>query len=449
MNLNIFQFQSLRTRVTVLVLAMFVLGIWGLSYYASRMLREDLQQLLSEQQFSTVSLLARQVNDELAERLTIVGSVAALITPAMLGKPADLQALLDERPSLPKFFNGGVTAFGLDGTAIADVPLSAGRIGVNFMDMDVVAAAINEGKSTFGRPVMGKKLRAPVFAMAAPVRDPQGKVIGALAGVIDLSLPNFLDRTVEGRYAKTGGYGIVASPHRQIVTATNKGRVMEVLPAPGIIPEVDRILQGRDGSAIYVNPFGVEVLASAKGIAVAGWTMFTVLPTAEAFAPIRDLQRRILLATILLTLLAGGLVWWTLRRQLAPMLAAARTLATLPVADQPPQPLPVVRQDEVGDLIGGFNRLLTVLAQREEALKRDADRFRILTEMTSDFYWETDAEHRFTAWSAAVNASVKPVWRVQLGQRRWELPSLSPEEADRAIAFGLRRIDARGTPAVP
>src|SRR3972149_8517992 len=122
MNLNIFQFQSLRTRVTVLVLAMFVLGIWGLSYYASRMLREDLQQLLSEQQFSTVSLLARQVNDELAERLTIVGSVAALITPAMLGKPADLQALLDERPSLPKFFNGGVTAFGLDGTAIADVP---------------------------------------------------------------------------------------------------------------------------------------------------------------------------------------------------------------------------------------------------------------------------------------------------------------------------------------
>ena len=36
---------------------------------------------------------------------------------------------------------------------------------------------------------------------------------------------------------------------------------------------------------------------------------------------------------------------------------------------QPPQPLPVTRQDEIGELIGGFNRLLETLAQREEELR--------------------------------------------------------------------------------
>lgn len=34
----------------------------------------------------------------------------------------------------------------------------------------------------------------------------------------------------------------------------------------------------------------------------------------------------------------------------------------------PPQPLPIARQDEIGQLIGGFNHLLETLAQREEEL---------------------------------------------------------------------------------
>jgi diguanylate cyclase (GGDEF)-like protein len=70
----------------------------------------------------------------------------------------------------------------------------------------------------------------------------------------------------------------------------------------------------------------------------------------------------------LLSLLAGGLTWWMLRHQLSPMLDAVRTLAAWSDTHQPPQPLPMTRQDEIGELIGGFNRLLSTLAQRENAL---------------------------------------------------------------------------------
>ncbi len=61
------------------------------------------------------------------------------------------------------------------------------------MDRDHVAAALKEGKATIGRPVMGKKLLAPVFGMTVPIRDAQDRVIGALAGVTNPGLPNFLD----------------------------------------------------------------------------------------------------------------------------------------------------------------------------------------------------------------------------------------------------------------
>lgn len=371
MDWSISQQRSLKTRVTLYTLAIFLIGIWSLAFYASRMLREDLQRLLGEQQFSAASFIAAEVNEELDDRLRALEQVAGRMTPAVLDNTAALQAFLEDRPLLQHRFNGGLVAYRLDGTAIAEVPLSSGSIGSNFMDVDTIAAALKEGRSTIGRPVIARALRAPVFGMTAPIRDTQGRVIGALTGVTNLAKPNFLDKiSEESRYGKSGGYLLLVAPqYRLIVTASDKSRIMETLPAPGVNPSMDRFIQGYTGPGVLVNPAGAEVLAAAKGVPVAGWYVAILLPVAEAFGPVRAMQQHMLLATILLTFVAGGLTWWMLRRQLSPLLAAARTLAALSDSNQPPQPLSISRQDEIGQLIGGFNRLLETLGQREEALK--------------------------------------------------------------------------------
>jgi len=367
MNWNIFQWRSLKTRVTLFTLAIFVISIWVLAFYVSRMLREDMQRLLSDQQFSTASFVAEEVDEELDNRVKGLESVAGRVSPAMLGDSLALQKFLEDRPVLQNMFNGGLLVVGLDGTAIADVPLAAGRIGVNYADSDAVAAALEEGKSAIGRPVIGKKLRTPLFVIAAPIRDSQAKVIGALIGATDLSRPNFLGKLTDSHYGKTGGYLLIQD--RLIITATDKSRIMQPLPPSGINPEMDRFVQGYEGSGVYVNSIGVEILNSVKAVPMAGWRLAVNLPTEEAFAPINAMQRRILLVTIFLTLLAGLVTWWMLRRQLSPMLAAVRALATMSDANQPLPPLPIASQDEIGQLIGGFNRLLETLGQREEALK--------------------------------------------------------------------------------
>jgi diguanylate cyclase (GGDEF)-like protein/PAS domain S-box-containing protein len=66
------------------------------------------------------------------------------------------------------------------------------------------------------------------------------------------------------------------------------------------------------------------------------------------------------------------------------------------------------------------------------ALHESETRFRALTEMSSDFYWESDAEHRLTErGGAARKSSTVSVFRqgAQIGKRRWEVPYLSPDEA--------------------
>jgi hypothetical protein len=77
---------------------------------------------------------------------------------------------------------------------------------------------------------------------------------------------------------------------------------------------------------------------------VAGWYVVGILPTAEAFSPLAAIEQRLLITTILLSLLAGTFTWWVtsrlLKHQLAPMVATTSLLENLSDVTQVPEHLP-------------------------------------------------------------------------------------------------------------
>ena len=412
-----FQWSSLKVRVTLFTLAIFILSFSSLAFYGSWMLRDDMQRQLSQQQLSTVSLLAEEINQQLAERLRALQLISGQISPGLLADRRALQRHLEHHHVFQQMFNGGTFITDTNGTAIADVPLATGRVGINYMDVDSIAAALKQGKSTVGRPVMGRKLKAPLFGMATPIYDGQKRIVGALYGITNLGKPSFLDRIAANRYGKTGGYLLVAPQQRLIVTASDKRRIMTSIPRSGNA-QIEHFLDGAEGSAVLVNPLGVEVLGSVKKVPVAGWFVAVTLPTAEAFAPLRAMQQRRLLAMAFLMLLvagvAWGLTWWMLRRQLAPMLAASRVLNSRTDSPQPAQPLPVLRNDEIGELIGAFNQLLQILQQREASLRDSESRWKFAIEGSGDGVWD---------WNPETGASrYSPRWKAMLGYAEDDQP---------------------------
>ncbi|MDZ4202736.1 MAG: PAS domain S-box protein, partial [Gallionella sp.] len=430
--------RSIKTRVTLFSLLIFVLSLWALAYYASKILHTDMAQLLGDQQRSTVALVAGNIDQELKDRLSALEGIAADFDEKELKSPTKLQAILEHRPILPLLFNGGYFVTDAAGTATASVPVKVGRVGINYSLSNNVAAALGEGKSAIGALEIGKVLRVPVFSLAVPIRNAQGKVIGSLVGVINLSSDNFLDKITSNPYGRTGGYILVDRQQRMIVTGTDKSRIMEVLPPPGISPTIDDFLAGREGSDLFRNPKGVEVLVSAKNIPVADWYLAGLLPTAEAFAPIHDMQQRMLLATILFSLIAGGMTWWMLRRQLAPISAVAATLGARTGLGLMAEPLPVYRLDEIGQLISSFNNLLDELATQEQALKASENRFSLFMEYLPGAAFIKD-EDGTTLYANRYMMDI-------VGARAWQGKStrdiFAPEVAEKMIADDCRAIAA-------
>jgi diguanylate cyclase (GGDEF)-like protein/PAS domain S-box-containing protein len=91
----------------------------------------------------------------------------------------------------------------------------------------------------------------------------------------------------------------------------------------------------------------------------------------------------------------------------------------------------------------------------ETELRESEARFRSLIELSSDFYWETDAEHRML--NLRHGTDHRPIVGVgQIGKRRWESPSTRPDAAGWAAHratldarqpfrdFELARIDPTG-----
>jgi diguanylate cyclase (GGDEF)-like protein/PAS domain S-box-containing protein len=77
----------------------------------------------------------------------------------------------------------------------------------------------------------------------------------------------------------------------------------------------------------------------------------------------------------------------------------------------------------IGAQVGQFVRRMNA----EASLRESEARFRSLTEMSSDFFWETDAQHRFVDIVHGPQYSER-MGRI-VGHTAWELPSVRPDEA--------------------
>lgn len=369
------RWQSLRTRLVVGVLLATVLSLWVVTLFIGRYLRQDMEAAISSQQFSTVSLIAAEIDRSVRERLDVLDQTSKLIVANGSLTGAIAQNFLDQQAAYLPLFNWGIVVTDVNGVAIASVPKELGRQGTNYGDLPFMRDISTTQAPLVTEPMVGRTTGVRVVSMVVPIKDAAGKMQGLIFGVTNLERPNFLDEISVSKYGQTGDFLLTAPKSRTFIASSDKRRLLKPGPPPGINPVFDRYIEGYEGSGVAVSSRGLEELSSSKRIAATGWLMQSVLPTEEAFAPIRAMQRHVTTISLLLTLLAGAIAGWWIKHQLNPLEEASRLLDQMRDGTLARQALPVRHQDEIGQLSSAFNGLLKAISKQEaEAAEHAANR---------------------------------------------------------------------------
>ena len=156
-----------------------------------------------------------------------------------------------------------------------------------------------------------------------------------------------------------------------------------VLIEPVTTPQVDRALRGQTGEMISRDYLGNEVLAAYAPLQLGdlNWVVIAEIDTDEAFAPVDDFARRMVLTTaaiIVAVALASLLLAQIFSRPIKRMLVGVRRVAGGELGAQ----VPSSTTDEFADLASAFNDMSRSLQLKQDLLDAEqAEHQRLLLSM--------------------------------------------------------------------
>jgi signal transduction histidine kinase len=284
-------------------------------------------------------------------------------------------------------FTGGVLLLDDVGRVLWTEPPGLALVGRALTDDPVLAEVYRGAEDVIssGRPP-GPVFDRPHVVVARAIRDPKGTIVGALAGLVDLTASEFTTMlsavsTAEGRFARvTDAEGnVLASTSAPVPVATARLEP-PVAPATALLTPPDRSADS-------------PLLATAS-FAHSSWQVVAGQARAPALAGTRQLQR------ILFALGAGGLALavavgaWLIRRftrRIERLTGHAQIMARGDLS----QPLAVGgAYDELGTLARTFEHMRVQLQQSRAALEQRLEERDELIRLKEEFLANVSHELR-------------------------------------------------------
>src|SRR6266581_2177610 len=134
------------------------------------------------------------------------------------------------------------------------------------------------------------------------------------------------------------------------------------------------------------------------------------------------------LAAAIVSLVPGLLVAGLLSRRMTVSLARLGEGARRVAAGDLDYRLTEGSTREASVVAAEFNQMADRLQERQRQLAESEARFRSLTALSSDWYWEQDEHYRFTGLSRELHDKAGIGVEAHIGKTRWDLPTLDVTE---------------------
>ena len=391
---------SLRNRVLMLTLAGFLISAVAITTLIFRYIQHDSIEILVEQQQTMVEMISRQMDSALVKRVYELERFAdTLYSRTRLHSNGIIQEALKRDTQLQSMFNGGIVVLNRQGISIVDYPMVPNRTGINFSNRKHLQKARNSKATVITKPLVGKGLNTPLFAINTPILSASGQLLGYIFGVNVLANDNLL-KEISRQSFSDGGRMMIIDPNLNIfVTDTQTGVPLESYLQDEHCQCIEAVLDGAP-SGISRDLLGNSILYASAEIDKMGWIVIRTYPLQKAMATINQLTNKIVLVSIITILVLGSLIAFFLRRLLAPLTHASREIRMMANGQLTEHILTVRSHDEIGQLLQAFNQLHRTRYRYEHALKESEERYRLTMEATETGLWSWDLTDDSIHWDS-------------------------------------------------
>lgn len=360
---------SLKTKITCAVALMVVGVLTTMSLFLLSLLEEHLRENIAHQQFILISAMGESIDEKIKIAQHAIVSFAESLDVALLDRPTEIQAFLEEHATTEPIFTGGLTVFSPDGAMIGLVPAESAMLGSDFSFRPYFLETVASGRAQVSAPLLSAQGHGhPIVMFTAPLFSADGQLLAIVGGIVDLLEKNFLGGLSKVRLGDTGYFYIFASD-RTIIYHPEHSRILQRDVPPGANRLFDAAIDGFEGTQETVTSRGLHAFSSFKRLGTRDWILSGNLPVAEAFAPIARARQAILPTLTAATLLTLAATWLLMHFLTAPLRVFIARLRDMTLDEKQRLPIRLEAKDEIGVLATAFNALLEETENRKRALQ--------------------------------------------------------------------------------
>ena len=366
---------SIKLQLSLSAIAMgfvLLLAQLGLQFYV---LRGDIVQRIEKHEFKQLSELAEHLDERLQDSMAMLATVGLNIPAQQMNDLGQLEKSLQREHALLTVYDD-LYVFDAQGVLLVDWPVKPGRRTLDMSSRDYIQGVINTGQTVISKPILGKATKQPIVVVASPILNSENKLVGILGGVLNLYKPNLLG-SIANRKNGESGYYYMVTKDRVRIAHPDTSLILKSVPEGGINLPLENAFQGFEGTQEGVNNKGMKGLFTFKRLKSTDWIVASVIPSAEAFAPIGDLSERMVLITLLLMLTLLPLIWGFVSTLVAPLLELAQAMHDTAEHMQKGQviaPIEELGGEEIKTVVQAFNAFVEArtFAEKDLALARYA-----------------------------------------------------------------------------
>ncbi|KAB0665168.1 PAS domain S-box protein [Oryzomonas japonica] len=379
---------SLKTKVSLVYPIISICVLAGILLLSQRILESRVKEGVSEQQYQIVSVLADEIDRQVASTSESLVAIARMAPPETISTPQKALEFLRGQSEHLATFDNGFFIFDRHGRLMAELPRGLERSGKDFSYRDYLKKTFATRKPIISDPyVSSQEHHHSALMFTAPVFDEGGVLVAVVGGGIDLTRSPFLGKLSDVKIGKNG-YLYVVNTDRVTLFHSDPQVGVKGTPLPGANPLLDRAIAGFDGTDETITSRGVRTLASFKHLKSKNWIIAANYPIAQAYEPIQKANALFLGIVVPIALLAALLLRRVLSRLTSPILALTRHVETLSTKTGADRLFPSVGDDEPAILAQAFNRLLKEADQQQEELAKREVLYRTVVDFSSEMvFW--------------------------------------------------------------